>query len=383
MTAMLHASVYSGAAAARNNGVRYRGAAMKTLFAATIAALILVSPCFAASDGFVRETMQVAPHVHLIYRPIATNAPYEGNSIVIEQSDGLVVVDAGGSPPSGEYIVAEIKKLSNKPVKDLIYTHYHGDHNLGAGAFLKAWPYMTIVSTAATKANMTGKPMNYIKTYSADYAGELDYAKKQVADPSLPDAVKQGWQQYLDVGDSIVAGYKDMRAYPASVTFTGTYAIPDRDEPVEIAFLGKANTDGDAVIWIPNEKILCSGDIVVNPIPYAAASYPSSWIEVLNKLKTYHAKYLIPGHGEVQTDNAYVDKVIAALEDVRAQVTPLAKKGVTLEDVYKQADFETLKASFAGGDKWKRSLLNSFFLHSIVKNAYFEATGRAIEQGTS
>jgi hypothetical protein len=104
---------------------------------------------------------------------------------------------------------------------------------------------------------------------------------------------------------------------------------------------------------------------------------------VLNKLKTYHAKYLIPGHGEVQTDNAYIDKVIAALEDVRAQVTPLAKKGVTLEDVYKQTDFETLKASFAGGDKWKRSLLNSFFLHSIVKNAYFEATGQAIEQGTS
>jgi hypothetical protein len=68
---------------------------------------------------------------------------------------------------------------------------------------------------------------------------------------------------------------------------------------------------------------------------------------------------------------------------VRAQVTPLAKKGVTLEDVYKQTDFETLKASFAGGDKWKRSLLNSFFLHSIVKNAYFEATGQAIEQGTS
>src|SRR5690242_11588527 len=138
--------------------VRFRGPSMKTISCAALAVLALVSPSFAASDGFVRQTVQVAPNVHLIYRPVAINAPYEGNSIVIEQSDGLVVVDAGGSPPSGEYIVAEIKKFSNKPVKDLIYTHYHGDHNLGAGAFLKAWPNLTIISTAATKANMSGKP---------------------------------------------------------------------------------------------------------------------------------------------------------------------------------------------------------------------------------
>ncbi|HSM95500.1 MAG TPA: MBL fold metallo-hydrolase [Rhizomicrobium sp.] len=356
---------------------------MKIFSFALLAALAIATPCQAVSDGFVRQTMVVAPHVHLIYRPGAINAPYEGNSIVIEQSDGLVVVDAGGSPPSGEYIVAEIRKFSNKPVKDLIYTHYHGDHNLGAGAFLKAWPGLKIISTVATRANMTGKPMNYIKTYGADYAGEIDYAKKQAADASLPDAVRAGWQQYVDVGDSMVAAYKVLQAYPATVTFTDKYVIADSAEPVEIAFLGKANTDGDAVIWVPNEKVLCAGDIVVNPMPYAAASYPQSWIDVLNKLKAYNYAYLIPGHGEVQTDTVYVDKVIAALEDVRAQVTPLAKKGVKLEDVYKQTDFEKLKASFAGDDKWKRLLLNSFFLHSIIKNAYFEATGQPIEQGTS
>ena len=71
-------------------------------------------------DGFKRETKQLSPHVHLIYRPIATNAPYEGNSIVIEQSDGLVVVDAGGSPVSGRHIAEAIKAFSPKPVKFLI-----------------------------------------------------------------------------------------------------------------------------------------------------------------------------------------------------------------------------------------------------------------------
>jgi len=349
---------------------------------ALLCLLLLAAPASAKTDGFVRKTMRIAPHVHLIYRPIATDAPYEGNVEVIEQSDGLVVVDAGGSPPAGEYVVAEIKKLSKKPVKTLIYTHYHGDHNLGAGAFLKAWPKLTIVSTEATRRNMTGKPMNYIKTYSKDYAGAIDYAKKQAVDPKLPKEVRAGWQQYVDAGDSIVAGYKNMKAYPATKTFTDKFFIPDASMPVEVAFLGKANTDGDAVAWVPKEKVLIAGDIVVGPIPYAAASFPASWIGVLEKLKAYDFAVLVPGHGEAQKDRAYIDRVITALKDVRAQVAPLARKGVKLEDVYKRIDLEPIKKSFAGNDAWRRQLLVSFFLHALVSNVYAETLGRPIVQGT-
>lgn len=341
----------------------------------------LASPALAA-DGFVRQTAPVTAHVHLVYRPVATNAPYEGNVEVIEQSDGLVVVDAGGSPPAGEYVVAEIRKISAKPVKVLIYTHYHGDHNLGAGAFLKAWPKLEIVSTEATRANMTTKPMDYIKTYSKDYAGEIDFARQQLADPKIGGEVRAGWQQLVDVGDSIVAGYKDMTAYPATKTFIDKFSVPDAVTPVEVAFLGKANTDGDAVIWVPSEKVLIAGDIVVQPVPYAAASYPQSWIGVLQKLKAYDFAYLVPGHGEVQTDRVYLDKLIAALSEVRAKVAPLAKRGVALDDVYKRIDLEDIKRTFAGNDPWKRQLLGAFFLHAIVSNAYAEALGRPIVQGT-
>jgi glyoxylase-like metal-dependent hydrolase (beta-lactamase superfamily II) len=148
-------------------------------------------------------------------------------------------------------------------------------------------------------------------------------------------------------------------------------------------FLGNANTDGDAVIWIPSERVLISGDIVVHPIPYAAASYPTSWISVLDKLEAYDFAYLIPGHGDVQTDRAYVDQVKAALIEVQRQVVPLAKKNVALDDVYKQTDFKALIASFAGDDKWKMQEFNSFFPHSIIKNVYAETLGLPIVQGTS
>ncbi|MDR3528872.1 MAG: MBL fold metallo-hydrolase [Rhizomicrobium sp.] len=348
-----------------------------------LAFLVVLCAARAESDGFARVSQSLSPHVHLVARPVATNAPYEGNSIVIEQTDGLVVVDAGGAPPAGEAIVRQIKAFSAKPVTFLIYTHYHGDHNLGAGAFLKAWPHLTIVSTAATRRAMTGKPMAYIKTYGQDYAGEIEYAKKQAADPALPHEVRQGWQQLVDVGASIVKGYGALTAYPATLTFDDRIEIPDAQMPVEVRFLGKANTDGDAVVWLPAERVLCSGDIVVSPIPYAAASYPGEWIGVLQKLKEFDFAVLVPGHGEPQSDRAYLDKLIAALTTIRAQVTPLARQGLSPEAIVQKIDTEALKATFTGNDPWLRTLFSSFFLTSIVKNATAEALGQPIVQGTS
>ena len=136
-----------------------------------------------AAEVFARKTEQITARAHLVFKPDPTTPPFEGNVVVIEQSEGLVVVDAGGSPPSGEAVVGEIRKISPKPVKVLIYTHYHGDHNLGAGAFRAAWPHCLIVSTEATRRNMTGPPMAYVKGYAKSYSDMADFAAAQAAGP--------------------------------------------------------------------------------------------------------------------------------------------------------------------------------------------------------
>ena len=137
------------------------------------------------------------------------------------------------------------------------------------------------------------------------------------------------------------------------------------------------------MVWVPQERVLCAGDIVVNPIPYAAASYPAEWVSVLKKLEGFDYSVLIPGHGEPETNRAYIDRMIETLEDVRAQVKPLAEAAVPLEEVYKRTNFERVRTNFAGDDPWLRFLLEQVFLRSIVKNAYYGATGRPIVQGES
>lgn len=334
------------------------------------------------ADPYQRHTLKITEHAWLLYNSVrSTQPPFEGNVVVFEQRAGLVVVDAGGSIPSGRNVVAAIRALSDKPVRFLVYTHYHGDHNLGAGAFVQAWPGVVIVSSAATRANMTGAPMKYIETYAHDYQGMVDYGASALKDPKLPPDARREWQHVVDIGAPMVAGYVGLKAWPAKLVFDDSIELPDEQAPLQIRFLGKANTDGDIVIWAPLQRVLATGDIVVNPIPYASASYPESWLAVFDKLKAYDFAYLVPGHGTIQTDRRYVERVQAAVADIRSQVAPLAAKGMDLADVRKAVQYAKLQDEFAGNDTWDRSQMRGFFLDALVSNAYKEARGEPIVQG--
>jgi len=328
---------------------------------------------------FARETVEVAPGVWLIHKPAVTDPPFEGNVTVVEQARGLVVIDAGGSPASGRAVVAEIRKLSRKPVRWIAYTHYHGDHNLGAGELLKVWPQAVTVSTARTRENMSGPAMAYVAGYAASHAGMADFAAKQAADPELPDGLRAGWARVAAAGPGMVAGYTGMQAYPAQRAFTDRFVIPDARAPVELVFLGRGNTDGDAVAWMPRQKVLAAGDLVVAPVPYAAHTYPGEWIATLKRLEGYGFRRLVPGHGPVQTDRAYIRKLAAALEAVRARVAPL--KDLPLEEVRKRVDLADVKAGFTGGDPWLGFLMDAVFTGDLVANAWKEARGEAVVQG--
>jgi glyoxylase-like metal-dependent hydrolase (beta-lactamase superfamily II) len=134
-------------------------------------------------------------------------------------------------------------------------------------------------------------------------------------------------------------------------------------------------------VWAPRQRVLASGDIVVHPVPYASACFPGEWIAVLERIKTFDFAHLVPGHGEVQTDRAYLDRLVAGLTEIRAQVGPLARRGLPLDSVRRQIDLERVREAFAGRDSWRRFLMDAVFTGDIVRNAWQEARGDSIVQG--
>ena len=334
------------------------------------------------SDGYFYKTQPVADHVSLIYRPDPVRVPAEGNVEVIEQTDGLVVVDAGGTPAGGARVVEQIRRISPKPVKYLIYTHWHYDHNLGAPAFRAAYPGLRIISTEATRADMTGAPMAGVATMAAAWRGNAGSIAQRLAKPDGLDAEQVRRYAQAEADAPLIAkAYEGATAVPADITFSDRLSLPDRVAPVEVLFLGKANTDGDAIVWLPQQKIVVTGDVVVLPYPFGAASYPQSWLAVLHRIESFDFVAMIPGHGEVQHDRRYIDKLIALIEDVQNQVEPAARRGESLDDISRKVDFAKEYAIFAGNSHWLHNGFKGYFLDSMVKNAYLEARGEPIGQG--
>ena len=334
---------------------------------------------------------EIAPGVHMLEIPPDYYAAAISNVGVIEQADGFVIVDSGMSAGHGRAIVGYVRSLAaDKPIKAVVITHWHNDHPQGISAIRDAFPKVRIIATAQTKAGMLGPEVGSLaglapsREVDAAARKEAGVAQEQIdkilADPAVPEDRRarliRSRQQWGELADSWPGTY----IVPPTETFARRLDIPDREHPVSIRFLGRANTAGDAVIWLPRQKVVFSGDIVVSPIPFGFYSYPKDWVKTLGRIEKLGFVTLVPGHGAPQNDTRYIGQLIGSIEDIRAQVGPLARKGMPLAEIRKNVDFTRFEAVFATSPRLKAGFAG-LWIEPMVENAMKEALGTPIVQG--
>ncbi len=338
-------------------------------------------------DPFVSR--EISPRVHLLSTPQDYYGPVVGNVSVIEQGDGVVLVDSGLTAANGRAVADFVRSRTTKPVKAVIITHWHNDHPQGVSAIRDAWPKVRIIATAATKAGMLGPELVQVGLEPSE-RNDAEMAKQGVEYQKGLDAIAADPATAPDRRERVMKAKKDFAAFVEG--YRGTYVVPpteifelellldDPDYPVRVLHLGRANTAGDALAWLPRQKIVMTGDIVVAPIPFGFFSYPADWIETIGKVKALGFTTLVPGHGEPQTDTRYIDQLTALISDVRAQVAPLAKQGLSLDEVRKRVDFSKHVDLFATQPRLKPQF-QGFWVDPMTENAWKEAKGIAIVQG--
>jgi glyoxylase-like metal-dependent hydrolase (beta-lactamase superfamily II) len=175
----------------------------------------------------------------------------------------------------------------------------------------------------------------------------------------------RGFVELMSTADPVLPG----------VTLREGLTIHAGGREIQLRHFGRGNTRGDVVVWLPKERVLASGDLLVAPTPFGIGSFFGDWIQTLGKLEALDPAVIVPGHGPVMRDREYLQRVRRLLESTLSQAKAAAAKGLSLEDTRKAVDLEEFRRQFAGDDKVKNDAFREYFVKPGVERAWREATG--------
>lgn len=221
------------------------------------------------------------------------------NNVIIEMKDYLIVVDAN-FPSGARATLADVRRISEKPVKYVFDTHHHGDHAYGNSVWTQAGA-TTLAYVGVTDEMQRYEPARW-QSASKDRA---DVAELKQAGPEPP---KQTFEK-------------------------SPFVLKDGNREVRFYHYGWAHTRGDGFAYLPKEKILCTGDAAVNgPYNFTSDAHISNWPKVLRLAQQLGAEIVLPGHGP-SGGKDMLDGQILFLTELYKNVQSAVSSKKTLEEL--------------------------------------------------
>lgn len=356
------------------------------IVALIIALLLPLAAAAAPQEKFVNEQydlVKIADGVYSFIAPESDSGVVQANCTVIIGDDSVLVVDTGQFPSLAKRMVADIRRLTPKPVRYIVNTHWHFDHVWGNGVFRDAYPGVAILSTEFTRQMVESEgPKTIVKQPGVNTQQAADL-RKMIADGKSPDGRpvtperKQRIEHFASTLERINAEFPLTVHTPPTIGFEKDVTINLGKREVKVLWLGRANTGGDAIVWLPDAKLLLAGDTVVYPAPFAFGSYMSEWPATLQKMIDLHPAIVIPGHGTVMRDTSYLALLIETFQALFSQVKAASAAGASLDDVRKKVTLDEFKQRFEKLATTGLMRASGFpsFLGGAIDRAYQEATG--------
>jgi glyoxylase-like metal-dependent hydrolase (beta-lactamase superfamily II) len=238
---------------------------------------------------------ELAPGV--FFRKTQTEPEFIGcNQGWVVFKDFVLVIDAN-FPNQASEVIKIIRKHTDKPIRYVFDTHYHGDHADGNGKYTS----IGAIAVASERSKVL-----------FETKGIEGFEKSQSEKPDE---------------------YRDFTYDQPSLYFPKTLVIDDGQQRVELIHFGHAHTLGDAVAWLPKQGILFSGDACVNgPFNYTGDSNTESWITVLNAMEELPIKIIAPGHGEL-ANKSLIAKQRRYFVELRGTIGKMIDDGKTLDQI--------------------------------------------------
>lgn len=235
----------------------------------------------------------------------AFTAQGDPNTGVIIGDDSVMIVEAQATPRLARKVIDHVRTVTDKPISHLVLTHYHAVRVLGASA------------------------------YGAREIIMSDAARAMVAERGQED-----WDSEFDRFPRLFQGHEEIPGLTwPTMAFSGSMSVYLGSRRVDILQLGRAHTAGDAVIWVPDQEVMFTGDIVeYHSACYCGDGHFEDWPDTLANIAAFEPKAIAPGRGDALTGEDMVAKALFLTEDfLRSTYRPVqrvAARGGSLKEAW-------------------------------------------------
>ena len=221
------------------------------------------------------------------------------NAGFVVTDDGVVVIDALASPRQGEQLLRSIRRVTDRPIRWLVLTHHHPDHHFGAVVLRKAG------------ARVIAHP-----------------DKRTLASEGGEDALIADWVRVVGLDAMRGFEFADMPDRPV----TGTDTLRHGGRTIVISHPGAGHSPGDLIVWLPKERVLFAGDVLVEDgVSMVVDGNSDELLRVLDTVSALSARAVVPGHGAIPSRAGdLIARTRAYLEGLQSQMRAAIEKGVPM-----------------------------------------------------
>ena len=232
-----------------------------------------------------------------VYYATGTVPGLGSNNVVVVNDADVLIVDTGTSPAAARAFVEDIKKLTDKPIRYVVNTHWHYDHTDGNQIF---GPEVQIIATdylyqmLATADVLHREP--FVTSQVTTLSTRVDNLNRQIAAEQNAER-RAGLQNDLAVAQRLQQQNSEIRPTPPNIHYSTKMVLNRGSREIDLLFLGRGHTGGDTVVYLPKERIVCTGDLMESQLAYMGDAFFSEWITTLEELKKLDFAVDLPGHG--------------------------------------------------------------------------------------
>ena len=313
------------------------------------------------AQGEPPEVIETSSHVFTrmadgVYQVTGTGEVYlMSNALMLVGEEDVLLVDSHVTPNAATALLRSVQQVTDKPVRYLVNSHYHFDHAHGNQVFPEQ---VEIIGHSYTRIKLNGEMGSHVLTESTHISFTegvpelVESLRRQLSDTVDPER-RAALQRQLNAQEAHMLSLQEIIPTPPNITLEEKMTLYQEmgegktDREIQLLHLGRAHTAGDVVVYLPQERMAFTGDMMLPSTSYLGDSFPLEWVDTLEALKALEFDVILPGHGAPFQDRQVINNFQAYLTDLWTKTAALKATGLTAEETAAQVDMTNHSANYA------------------------------------